>query len=77
MKLTRTIGTLLLKTTVCDCLIFQQSVPWYLIFATGQIVDAVVMPVAPHAAVIPGKFYHTGQFVSIEDWAYLKIQSWI
>ncbi|OAQ65418.1 general amidase [Pochonia chlamydosporia 170] len=25
----------------------------------GQIVDAVVMPVAPHAAVIPGKFYHT------------------
>jgi amidase len=26
----------------------------------GQIVDAVVMPVAPHAAVIPGKYYHTG-----------------
>ncbi|EXJ69725.1 uncharacterized protein A1O5_06796 [Cladophialophora psammophila CBS 110553] len=26
----------------------------------GQIVDAVIMPVAPHAAVIPGKFYHTG-----------------
>ncbi|KLP12679.1 putative general amidase [Fusarium fujikuroi] len=24
----------------------------------GQIVDAVLMPVAPHAAVIPGKFYH-------------------
>ncbi|KAB5554879.1 amidase signature domain-containing protein [Coniochaeta sp. 2T2.1] len=24
----------------------------------GQIVDAVIMPVAPHAAVIPGKFYH-------------------
>ncbi|SCO89869.1 probable general amidase [Fusarium oxysporum] len=23
-----------------------------------QIVDAVLMPVAPHAAVIPGKFYH-------------------
>lgn len=26
----------------------------------GQIVDAFVMPVAPHAAVIPGKFYHIG-----------------
>lgn len=26
----------------------------------GQLVDAVAMPVAPHAAVIPGKFYHTG-----------------
>ncbi|OTB07283.1 hypothetical protein M426DRAFT_318298 [Hypoxylon sp. CI-4A] len=24
----------------------------------GQIVDAVIMPVAPHAAVIPGKYYH-------------------
>jgi amidase len=27
----------------------------------GQIVDAVIMPVAPHAAVIPGKYYHTGE----------------
>jgi len=27
----------------------------------GQLVDAVIMPVAPHAAVIPGKFYHTGR----------------
>ncbi|KAG5806432.1 hypothetical protein H9Q74_007165 [Fusarium xylarioides] len=26
----------------------------------GQVVDAVLMPVAPHAAVIPGKFYHGG-----------------
>ncbi|KAI1429947.1 amidase signature domain-containing protein [Xylaria sp. FL1777] len=26
----------------------------------GQIVDAVIMPVAPHAAVIPGKYYHAG-----------------
>lgn len=26
----------------------------------GQIVDAVIMPVARHAAVIPGKYYHTG-----------------
>jgi len=25
----------------------------------GQIVDAVIMPVAPHAAVISGKYYHT------------------
>ncbi|KAI1125900.1 amidase signature domain-containing protein [Nemania abortiva] len=25
----------------------------------GQIVDAVIMPVAPHAAVVPGKYYHT------------------
>ncbi|KAK0704392.1 amidase signature domain-containing protein [Lasiosphaeris hirsuta] len=25
----------------------------------GQVVDAVIMPVAPHAAVIPGRFYHT------------------
>ncbi|KAF5693010.1 putative general amidase [Fusarium denticulatum] len=24
----------------------------------GQVVDAVLMPVAPHAAVIPGEFYH-------------------
>ncbi|KAF4446798.1 putative general amidase [Fusarium austroafricanum] len=24
----------------------------------GQVVDAILMPVAPHAAVIPGKFYH-------------------
>lgn len=29
--------------------------------ADGQEVDAVIMPVAPHAAVIPGKYYHTGQ----------------
>ena len=25
-----------------------------------NIVDAVIMPVAPHAAVIHGKYYHTG-----------------
>ncbi|KAF5127739.1 Acetamidase [Metarhizium anisopliae] len=30
----------------------------------GQIVDAVIMPVAPHAAVIPGKYYHTGGIAS-------------
>ncbi|RYC59146.1 hypothetical protein CHU98_g7066 [Xylaria longipes] len=28
-------------------------------FDPRQIVDAVIMPVAPHAAVIPGKYYHT------------------
>ena len=31
-----------------------------LLLVTGQVVDAVIMPVAPHAAVIPGKYYHTG-----------------
>ena len=29
-------------------------------FSIGTVVDAVIMPVAPHAAVIPGKFYHPG-----------------
>lgn len=29
----------------------------------GQLVDAVIMPVAPHAAVIPGKYYHTGKLL--------------
>lgn len=32
----------------------------------GQTVDAVIMPVAPHAAVIPGKYYHTGEIVSLK-----------
>ncbi|KAL8836535.1 MAG: hypothetical protein Q9170_002890 [Blastenia crenularia] len=31
----------------------------------GQVVDAVLMPVAPHAAVIPGKFFHTAYTESI------------
>lgn len=26
----------------------------------GDVVDAFIMPVAPHAAVIPGKYYYTG-----------------
>lgn len=26
----------------------------------GQEVDAIIMPVAPHAAVIPGRWYHLG-----------------
>lgn len=30
----------------------------------GQIIDAVIMPVAPHAAVIPGKYYHTGKSIT-------------
>jgi amidase len=29
-----------------------------------QIVDVVIMPAAPHAAVIPGKYYHTGRSLS-------------
>ena len=29
----------------------------------GQMVDAVIMPTAPHAAVIPGRFYHTGSLL--------------
>ena len=32
----------------------------------GKEVDAVVMPVAPHAAVIPGKYYHTGTRPDVE-----------
>ena len=29
-------------------------------FSSGQAADAVIMPVAPHAVVVPGKFYHPG-----------------
>ena len=25
---------------------------------TGRPIDAILLPVAPHAAVIPGRFYH-------------------
>ena len=32
---------------------------------SGLLVDAVIMPVAPHAAVIPGKYYHTGEFSDV------------
>ena len=28
----------------------------------SMAVDAVLMPVAPHAAVIPDKFYHLGKY---------------
>lgn len=31
-------------------------------FLSGRPVDAVIMPVAPHAAVIPGKWRHYGKF---------------
>lgn len=27
---------------------------------TGRAVDAVILPVAPHAAVVPGEYYHYG-----------------
>jgi len=34
---------------------------------TGRPVDAVIMPVAPHAAIIPGGFYYTYQYSSVLD----------
>jgi len=35
------------------------------------LVDAVIMPVAPHAAVIPGKFYHTAytEVINLMDYS--------
>ncbi|KAL8713136.1 MAG: hypothetical protein Q9220_002657 [cf. Caloplaca sp. 1 TL-2023] len=41
----------------------------------GHLVDAVLMPVAPHAAVIPGKFYHTAytQIVNLLDYSAVVI----
>lgn len=33
---------------------------------TGRPVDAIIMPVAPHAAVVPGKYYHYG-YTEIAD----------
>ncbi|KAI0856473.1 amidase signature domain-containing protein [Xylaria cubensis] len=41
----------------------------------GQIVDAVIMPVAPHAAVIPGKYYHLAysEFVNILNYTTVVI----
>jgi amidase len=38
----------------------QDKKPIRLHASLGIVVDAVLMPVAPHAAVIPGKYYHTG-----------------
>ncbi|KAK4125869.1 amidase [Parathielavia appendiculata] len=32
---------------------------WNSTAVDGHVVDAVIMPVAPHAAVVPGKYYHT------------------
>jgi amidase len=39
---------------------FSQTPSLTLPACQGQIVDAAIMPVAPHAAVIPGQYYHTG-----------------
>ncbi|KAI1735431.1 amidase signature domain-containing protein [Xylaria scruposa] len=41
----------------------------------GQIVDAVIMPVAPHAAVIPGKYYHLAysEFLNILNYTAVVI----
>ncbi|KAI1170162.1 amidase signature domain-containing protein [Nemania sp. FL0916] len=39
----------------------------------GQIVDAVIMPVAPHAAVIPGKYYHTAYTEAINLMNYCAV----
>ncbi|KAF2249813.1 amidase signature enzyme [Trematosphaeria pertusa] len=41
----------------------------------GQLVDAVAMPVAPHAAVIPGKFYHTAytEAINLLDYSVIVI----
>lgn len=36
----------------------------------GQVVDAVIMPVAPHAAVIPWKYYHVGKMTSQRLYSY-------
>jgi len=41
-----------------------------LLTGTGRVVDAVLLPTAPHAAVIPGKFYHCGyaDFIDLLDY---------
>lgn len=31
----------------------------------GQVVDAVIAPLAPWAAVIPTKYYHTGKILHL------------
>ncbi|EFY89514.1 general amidase [Metarhizium acridum CQMa 102] len=38
---------------------------------TGRAVDAVILPVAPHAAVVPGEYYHYGytEFVNLLDFS--------
>ncbi|OCL15205.1 amidase [Glonium stellatum] len=42
---------------------------------TGRAVDAVILPVAPHAAVISGKFYHYGysEIVNLLDYTSVAI----
>ncbi|KAI1826554.1 amidase signature domain-containing protein [Xylaria intraflava] len=39
----------------------------------GQIVDAVIMPVLPHAALIPGKLYHIGYTEAINLMNYSSV----
>ncbi|KAK4454174.1 Acetamidase [Podospora aff. communis PSN243] len=41
----------------------------------GQIVDAVIMPVAPHAAVIPGRYFHTAytEVINLLDYSSVVI----
>ena len=45
----------------------HRSLNW---LSIGQIVDAVIMPVASHAAVIPGKYYHTAYTEAINLMSY-------
>ena len=60
-----TTGTLLLVTTMASAGFLCSMEPILTFYAfEGQIVDAVIMPVAPHAAVIPGKYYHVGVYIS-------------
>ncbi len=45
----------------------------------GQIVDAVIMPVAPHAAVIPGKYFSAGALStrrSFETWRLTRAKAY-
>ena len=59
-----TTGTLLLVTTMAsDAFLSMEPILTFYAFE-GQVVDAVIMPVAPHAAVIPGKYYHVGLYIS-------------
>lgn len=40
---------------------------------TGKPVDAVICPTAPHAAVIPGKYRHTGYTTFINTLDYTSL----
>ena len=54
-------GTQLDVTKVCLALNLTDAQVMTQTLLAGQLVDAVIMPVAPHAAVIPGKYYFTGK----------------